>query len=84
MSPDSDVDHEWPSQYTRTVFLHSLGSDASFSTTATEPNLPGTGRVIGLAYDALGKVVAKRLNRLVYKFRSRRHGDSTYVADDTF
>lgn len=34
------------------------------SSTATQSNNPGTGRVIGLAYSALGRVLVKRLNRI--------------------
>ena len=35
---------------------------------ATAPNLPGTGRVIGLAYDKIGRVLVKRINRLAVRF----------------
>lgn len=72
-STDDSLDQQWYTQQTQTVFMsHSGFSSASISTTATAPNLPGTGRVIGLAYDALGKVLVRRINRLAYRFRSRR------------
>lgn len=39
----------------------------TFSTTATQANLPGTGRVLGLAYDAIGKMIEQRLNKIADK-----------------
>lgn len=46
-----------------------IASVSTFSTTATAPNLPGPGRVIGLGYDALGNVLVSRINRLNARFR---------------
>lgn len=72
MATDDSFDQQWYTHRTQTVFMtHSGLSSASLSTTATAPNLPGTGRVIGLAYDALGKVLVRRINRLAYRFRGR-------------
>lgn len=52
-----------------------IASISTFSTTATAPNLPGPGRVIGLGYDALGHVLVSRINRLNARFR--RQGAAT-------
>lgn len=46
------------------VYEWEIVSESTISTTATAPNLPGTGRIIGLAYDRLGNVFVKKLNRL--------------------
>lgn len=40
---------------------------STFSTTATQSNLPGTGRVLGLAYDAIGQMIEKKLNKVASK-----------------
>ncbi|KAH8115070.1 hypothetical protein DFH11DRAFT_1743234 [Phellopilus nigrolimitatus] len=36
---------------------------STLSTNATAPNLPGPGRILGLGYDAGGRILEKRLNR---------------------
>lgn len=43
-------------------------SDHDTDSTATASNLPGTGRVIGLAYDRIGRVLVKKINRMAVKF----------------
>lgn len=54
----------------RKEFIDSDNSDSDHDTdsTATASNLPGTGRVIGLAYDRIGRVLVKKINRMAVKF----------------
>lgn len=62
------------SMCSKTLQLKSSAIDAgsvltvsTFSTTATQANLPGTGRVLGLAYDAIGKIIEQKLNKIADK-----------------
>ncbi|THH04582.1 hypothetical protein EW145_g5415 [Phellinidium pouzarii] len=40
-----------------------VASEWSLSTNATEPNLPGPGRTLGLAYDYFGAILERLVNR---------------------
>ena len=59
-------------------YLHAAqnASASTFSTTATAPNLPGPGRVIGLGYDALGNVLVDHIGRLRSRFRKGKQNES--------
>lgn len=56
-------------------------SSSSISTTATAPNLPGSGRVVGLVYDELGDGLVNQINRLAASRRKAngRDGDGRLV-----
>lgn len=56
-----------------------IASVSTFSTTATAPNLPGPGRVIGLAYDALGNVLVSKISRLNARFRGQERSTDVQV-----
>lgn len=52
-------------------------SGSTISSTATAANLPGTGRVLGLAYDAMGNALVSQMSKLVLRFG--RTGKSVFI-----
>ena len=44
-------------------------SQSTLSSNATASNLPGTGRVLGLVYDALGGKLETHINRIAQRLR---------------
>lgn len=52
-------------------------SGSTISSTATAANLPGTGRVLGLAYDAVGNALVSHMSKLVLRFG--RSGKSVLI-----
>ena len=56
----------------------SVASTSYYSTNYTEPNLPGAGRVLGLAYDSAGRQLEKAMGVVAQKVGYRLKPYATY------